>query len=96
MAAGPPCLCCKSMKPRAVKYMSSDACFPSMNRQPHCEHLVANDQSKCVLLHGRQVEERLTFYDTGAAPRKNVDVMAAVRKELDEAGGAEPKVSKQW
>jgi nucleolar protein 56 len=33
-----------------------------------------------------QVEERLRFYDTGAAPRKNVDVMNAVRKELEEAG----------
>lgn len=30
-----------------------------------------------------QVEERLRFYDTGAAPRKNVDVMAAVRAELE-------------
>lgn len=29
-----------------------------------------------------QVEERLTFYDTGAAPRKNVDVMTAVSDEL--------------
>jgi len=33
-----------------------------------------------------QVEERLRFYDTGAAPRKNVDVMTAVRKELEAAG----------
>jgi len=33
-----------------------------------------------------QVEERLRFYDTGAAPRKNVDVMTSVRKELEAAG----------
>ena len=35
------------------------------------------------------MEERLRFYDTGAAPRKNVDVMAAVRAELEggKAGG---------
>merc|ERR1712021_318243 len=29
-----------------------------------------------------QVEERLKFYETGAAPRKNVDVMMEVAKEL--------------
>eukprot|EP01038_Epipyxis_sp_PR26KG_P015860 gene15860-21494_t len=29
-----------------------------------------------------QVEERLKFYDTGAAPRKNVDVMSAVATSL--------------
>jgi len=29
-----------------------------------------------------QVEERLKFYDTGAAPRKNVDVMTAVADSL--------------
>lgn len=29
-----------------------------------------------------QVEERLNFYDTGAAPRKNVDVMTAVSDSL--------------
>ena len=29
-----------------------------------------------------QVEERLKFYETGAAPRKNIDVMAEVAKEL--------------
>lgn len=34
-----------------------------------------------------QVEERLTFYDTGAAPRKNVDVMTAVADELRKASG---------
>ena len=29
-----------------------------------------------------QVEERLKFYDTGDAPRKNIDVMSAVAKTL--------------
>lgn len=29
-----------------------------------------------------QVEERLKFYETGAAPRKNIDVMAEVAREL--------------
>jgi nucleolar protein 56 len=29
-----------------------------------------------------QVEERLKFYETGAAPRRNVDVMAEVAKQL--------------
>jgi hypothetical protein len=45
------------------------------------------------------VEERLKFYDTGAAPRKNVDVMEEVRRELQtgtatggEASGAGPSV----
>ena len=33
-----------------------------------------------------QVEERLRFYDTGAAPRKNVDVMTAVADSLRELG----------
>jgi hypothetical protein len=37
-----------------------------------------------------QVEERLDFYDKGVAPRKNIDVMHAVIKELHTAdGGAE-------
>lgn len=30
-----------------------------------------------------QVEERLKFYETGAAPRKNVDVMVQIRKSLE-------------
>jgi nucleolar protein 56 len=34
-----------------------------------------------------QVEERLNFYDTGEAPRKNVDVMTAVATKLREAAG---------
>jgi nucleolar protein 56 len=44
-----------------------------------------------------QVEERLKFYDTGAAPRKNVDVMSAVASSLRAiAGGADgAKVEKK-
>jgi len=34
-----------------------------------------------------QVEERLKFYETGAAPRKNLDVMADVARELKAASG---------
>lgn len=34
-----------------------------------------------------QVEERLKFYETGAAPRKNIDVMQDVAKELKAAKG---------
>ena len=34
-----------------------------------------------------QVEERLKFYETGAAPRKNIDVMEEIRKSLDVDGG---------
>ena len=30
-----------------------------------------------------QVEERLKFYETGAAPRRNIDVMEEVSKELN-------------
>merc|ERR1711915_506648 len=36
-----------------------------------------------------QVEERLKFYETGAAPRKNLDVMAEVARELKAAEGPE-------
>ena len=32
-----------------------------------------------------QVEERLKFYETGAAPRKNIDIMEEIRKNLDSA-----------
>lgn len=35
-----------------------------------------------------QVEERLKFYETGAAPRKNLDVMEEIRKSL---GGGDDK-----
>merc|ERR1711937_993211 len=34
-----------------------------------------------------QAEERLKFYETGAAPRKNLDVMAEVAKQLNVDGG---------
>ena len=34
-----------------------------------------------------QVEERLKFYETGAAPRRNIDVMEEVSKELKAAAG---------
>lgn len=34
-----------------------------------------------------QVEERLQFYETGAAPKRNIDVMEAVAKELKKASG---------
>ena len=45
-----------------------------------------------------QVEERLAFYADGKAPRKNIDCMAAVKKELEEedGGGEEtPKAKKK-
>lgn len=32
-----------------------------------------------------QVEERLSFYETGAVPRKNVDVMQEAVKEVRDA-----------
>lgn len=37
-----------------------------------------------------QVEERLKFYETGAAPRKNLDVMEEIRKSLDAADDKKP------
>ena len=43
-----------------------------------------------------QVEERLRFYDTGEAPRKNLDVMREVIEELRaESGGAPAKKEKK-
>ena len=43
-----------------------------------------------------QVEERLNFYDTGEAPRKNVDVMSAVAANLREsAAGSSGEQSKK-
>merc|ERR1711990_405979 len=48
-----------------------------------------------TLLYGiklrEQVEDRLEFYSSGKAPKKNIDVMAAVKAELDAEGGAEEK-----
>lgn len=35
-----------------------------------------------------QVEERLKFYETGAAPRKNLDVMVEIRKSLENNSAA--------
>lgn len=35
-----------------------------------------------------QVEERLSFYETGAMPRKNVDVMQEAVKEVRDAASA--------
>jgi nucleolar protein 56 len=43
-----------------------------------------------------QVEERLKFYDTGDAPRKNVDVMGAVAESLRKiAAKNDPKGEKK-
>merc|ERR1711865_1346886 len=45
-----------------------------------------------------QVEERLAFYADGKAPRKNIDVMREVKKQLDEeeaAGEEAPKEKKE-
>lgn len=39
-----------------------------------------------------QVDERLKFYDTGAAPRKNADVMAAAIAEAEAVADAAPPV----
>jgi len=36
-----------------------------------------------------QVEERLKFYETGAAPRKNLDVMVEIRKSLEAGKGVD-------
>jgi hypothetical protein len=33
------------------------------------------------------VEQRLEFYESGAAPKKNLDTMRAVIATLEEAGG---------
>ena len=46
-----------------------------------------------------QVEERLEFYESGKAPKKNIDVMSAVAKELaamrEEAEGGEGQKEKK-
>jgi nucleolar protein 56 len=41
-----------------------------------------------------QVEERLAFYDSGKAPKKNIDVMTAVAKSLAEDGAGATAESK--
>lgn len=40
-----------------------------------------------------QVEERLSFYETGAVPRKNVDVMQEAVKEVRNAAVSRSFVS---
>ena len=40
-----------------------------------------------------QVEQRLAFYETGAAPQKNLDVMRGIIEELREEGGMAEEVS---
>lgn len=40
-----------------------------------------------------QVEERLKFYETGTAPRRNIDVMEEVSKELKAASSAKVPAS---
>ena len=42
-----------------------------------------------------QVEERLKFYDTGDAPRKNVDVMSAVADSLRKIAATSEKPAKK-
>jgi nucleolar protein 56 len=42
-----------------------------------------------------QVEERLKFYDTGDAPRKNVDVMSAVAESLRKIAAKDGKKAKK-
>jgi nucleolar protein 56 len=42
-----------------------------------------------------QVEERLTFYDSGATPRKNIDVMTAVSNTLRPSGSDNNKSKKE-
>ena len=42
-----------------------------------------------------QVEERLEFYNSGKAPKKNIDVMTAVKKELDAEGGGAMEVESE-
>ena len=41
-----------------------------------------------------QVEERLKFYQTGEAPRKNLDVMQEAKRELDAANGDKKPAAK--
>ena len=42
-----------------------------------------------------QVEERLKFYETGAAPRKNIDVMEEVARHLKAGKDAEDEVMEE-
>lgn len=43
-----------------------------------------------------QVEERLSFYETGDVPRKNVDVMKEAVKEVNKAGGGSSALACLW
>lgn len=47
----------------------------------------------CTAVVSDQVEERLKFYDTGEAPRKNVSVMEKVAAEIAREGGEIAEVS---
>jgi nucleolar protein 56 len=40
-----------------------------------------------------QVEERLKFYETGAAPRRNIDVMEEVKKQLQVDDGSDEEMA---
>merc|ERR1719424_2234435 len=42
-----------------------------------------------------QVEERLKFYDTGEAPKKNIDVMKEVMDEIRDETGGDPSAKKK-
>jgi nucleolar protein 56 len=42
-----------------------------------------------------QVEERLQFYETGQVPKKNIDVMLEVKKQLEEGSNKSAKKSKK-
>ena len=43
-----------------------------------------------------QVEERLSFYDTGVAPKKNIDVMREAIKVVDKGEKKKKKKDKVW
>ena len=57
----------------------------SQHSQP-CPHLTS-------LAFFYQVEERLKFYDTGEAPRKNISVMEKVAAGIAKEGGEVAEVS---
>merc|ERR1740133_470015 len=42
-----------------------------------------------------QVEERLAFYSDGKAPRKNIDVMKEVKKQLEEEEAGNPEAAEE-
>lgn len=55
--------------------------------------LVYPSVAHCGFAVSEQVEERLKFYDTGEAPRKNVSVMEKVAAEIAREGGEIAQVS---